>query len=339
MKILFIASKDPDYLQDLTYSGLAERLGKENVVDYPRHWQFHKVKKHFWSAANRYPRNLGYNVDSPAAFNDKEIESFLNKNEFDWVALGAAKPDALRTFLEIEHKIKAPWFFIDGGDRTEIGGDFLREGGAQDFHQFQSLCRRCPPALIFKRELAIGESIPQCLPLPFSVNTRQLSILPCALTKRFQVVFWAVESSPIRRKVLQSLRGKYDCSLNGTASGQKFKKYKFTGADYFKSLNQSQVALSFRGEGFDTLRYWEIPACGSLLLSERPLIQIQNNFMDRGQAVFCKNDASDLFLLIDYYLGRPDEACAIAQEGQKHLLAHHTHLHRADYILNPLECV
>ncbi|MBF8251225.1 MAG: hypothetical protein HW382_853, partial [Deltaproteobacteria bacterium] len=33
-RILFINSDEPDYLQDLTYSGLMKVLGAEDVVDY-----------------------------------------------------------------------------------------------------------------------------------------------------------------------------------------------------------------------------------------------------------------------------------------------------------------
>ena len=133
------------------------------------------------------------------------------------------------------------------------------------------------------------------------------------------------------------MNGKYDCDANGSVPGQKFRKYRLKGEDYFNAVNQSRISLSFRGEGFDTLRYWEIPACGSLLISENPTIQIPNNFIDKKQAVFCKNDLSDLISLIDYFLGHEKEANEIASEGQKHLLKYHTHIHRAEYLLEILK--
>ena len=70
------------------------------------------------------------------------------------------------------------------------------------------------------------------------------------------------------------------------------------------------------------------------MISENPIIQIPYNFIDKKHAVFCKNDLSDLCSLIDYYLMHEQESRDLALEGQKHLLKFHTHLRRAEYLLD-----
>ena len=40
--------------------------------------------------------------------------------------------------------------------------------------------------------------------------------------------------------------------------------------DYMQVLARSRIAVSVRGLGYDTYRYWEIPYAGALLLSESP---------------------------------------------------------------------
>jgi len=394
MKILFICSKETDYLQDLTYAGLAEKLGKESILVFPNHWQYQRKKRFFWAKESGYPKNLGFvepelqgyersvSTISPATGGDTlsgapqgfpsvtgsralseavpeggssfrkptrsgtevavatgvgHVKSLLRKRSFDLVILGACKPDALMTLWQLQEWIAVPWLFVDGGDRNEVGGDFEREGGAECFNLFSQLCRKIPPHLIFKREVRPGMKSDSLFPLPFSVNPSKVSVLPYSDEKKYQVIFWAVESSATRKEVFKLLKGRYDCDRNGSLPDQKFKKYSYRGMDYFKALNRAQIGLSFRGVGFDTLRYWEIPACGSLLVSEKPLIDIPNDFADKRQAVFCRNDCSNLLELIDYYLSHEKEAKAIAVEGQKHLLKFHTHIHRAEYLLDIVE--
>ena len=333
MRILFICSQEFDYLQDLTYSGLKEILGKEVVIEFPYHWSYHREKQFFWSRALEYPRNLGFNQDNAPNFNLNQIKKELVKSAFDLVILGSAKPDALRTLEQILDWICVPWVFIDGGDWQEIGGDFRRTGGEPIWKLFKSICEKKAPAVIFKRELSLNNRDENVFPFPFSVHASKVPLLPIDSPKSMDVVFWAVESSSARKEAFRLLNGKYDCNKNGTIAGQTFRRYPLRGDAYFKALNQSKIALSFRGEGFDTLRYWEIPTCGSFLLSEQPTIQIPNNFEYGKHSIFCKNDLSNLTELIDYYLKNETERKEIALAGQKHLLQYHTHLARANYFL------
>ena len=54
------------------------------------------------------------------------------------------------------------------------------------------------------------------------------------------------------------------------------------------------MALSIRGGGFDTIRYWEIVASKTLLISEMPDIVIPHNFEHGVHAIFCRPDLKDL---------------------------------------------
>ena len=41
MRLLFLAGRDPDYLQDAVYHGLVMLLGPENVVEHPENERYH----------------------------------------------------------------------------------------------------------------------------------------------------------------------------------------------------------------------------------------------------------------------------------------------------------
>jgi len=337
--ILYIASRETDYLQDLTFAGLADVLGPESLAVFPPHWQYRRERRFPWTRKLAYPENLGsLSENVPAGGGSlSRVRKALAGGDFRAAVLGSAKPDALESFLRIEEDLNVPWIFVDGGDWREIGGDFKRLGGEGCFRRFQGLLKRRPPSAVFKRELPPAAAEDGVFPLPFSVNSRLVPRLPVRSLKTARVLFRAVESSEIRRKVFRILAGRYDCQANGSVPGRKYRGYELRGEPYFRALNGTRIALSFRGEGFDTLRYWEIPACGSLLVSEAPDIVIPDNFEDGASAVFCRPDASDLLEILDRYLSREEEAARIAEKGQELLFARHTHARRAEYLLEILE--
>jgi hypothetical protein len=108
---------------------------------------------------------------------------------------------------------------------------------------------------------------------------------------------------------------------------------KLSPAEYYALLGRSKMALSIRGGGFDTLRYWEVVASGTLLLSEQPDIEIPNNFVHGKHALFFRPDLSDLVDLVRTYASNARACAAMAAEGYKHLLKYHTCERRAEYLL------
>jgi hypothetical protein len=41
VRLLFLAGREPDYLQDVLYHGLVTLLGADNVVEYPENARYH----------------------------------------------------------------------------------------------------------------------------------------------------------------------------------------------------------------------------------------------------------------------------------------------------------
>jgi hypothetical protein len=103
-------------------------------------------------------------------------------------------------------------------------------------------------------------------------------------------------------------------------------------ASYIDILARSRIAISVRGSGFDTYRYWEIPAAGALLLAETPGIVIPGNFVDGREAVFAP--VGELALRARELLERDTDAIAAA--GRARLKAAHTSVHRAQVVLDAL---
>jgi len=325
MKILYINSHSADYVQDLTYSGLVKVFGLKNIIDYKWNRKYHVPYK-------KYPKNLGYVAGSLLPSLTR-----LSVNQFDIVLVGSAKVDCFESYLEFMDRIpvNVPVVFVDGGDQPVIGRDLTIYGRPELYEE--AIAKR-PFDLVFKREMLVDQDYGKnVFPLPMSFNMDRAINIP--KEKKYQVSFWAVESHPIRVQALDLLSGKFDCQDNGTERNQKFSRYKRKGEFYLQELARCKIVLNFRGGGWDTMRYWEVPAVGSFMISQRPQFVIPNNFEHEKHVVFCQDDLSDLIERCEYYLKNDANREQIATNGKNHLLQHHTDVKRAEYIIKTVRNV
>ena len=133
------------------------------------------------------------------------------------------------------------------------------------------------------------------------------------------------------------LEGKYDCDENGTKLNQDFKTYNRKGKFYLEELSRCKIVLNFRGGGWDTMRYWEVPAVNTFMISQKPQIHIPNNFEDGKHLIWCSDSLDDLFDKIDYYLKNESERIKIAQQGKEHLYKYHLNTNRAQFLIDTIK--
>ncbi len=321
MNILFLNTNESDYSQDILFAGLRRRKDI-SLYEFPFNKQYHLPLK-------KYPRNLGYEFNGL-------IKSFFQTvpwSTIDVVVLAACKPKVLRTYLEVLPKLRSSiqLVFVDGGDWDDVGGDFSR---LREETLYNDVLQKHPFDLIFKREVLKEKQYPNnVIPFPFGINIQRMP-KQRPHDKLYDVSFWAVESNPIRTTVLKLLEDKFDCRTNGTVPNQKFHTYKRKGMRYLEELASCKIVLNFRGAGWDTLRYWEVPALGTFLISQEPQIEIPNNFRNDLEIVYCSDDLSDLIDLCEYYLRHGDKREQIAKNGEKLLKEFHSETARAEYFLH-----
>jgi len=104
---------------------------------------------------------------------------------------------------------------------------------------------------------------------------------------------------------------------------------------YLKILSQSLCAVSTYGMGFDTVRYWEIPYSGSVLISRRPKTLIPNNLKEGKHAFFFDN-LRELKQHVEHIIEDPDTALKIGKEARKFVIKFHSPEARARTIINAL---
>lgn len=312
-RILMVCHEQSDYGHDVLFDGLVSMLGAESVIEFPYKPTLHGGPPEI---AVNYPCTFTH----PGEPHDLEwVLAQLRKGAFDWVfycdTLCQLDQDMARRIMTAAGN--RPLFLLDTWDDCgEYSGDVLAHIG-------RTGCTAC-----FKREmLACADYGPRTFPLPFAYPDGRI---PERISyDRPEPLFWAGKRQDgARRLCLDHLEATRGLQLDA----------RYTQEEYVRALGNARIGLNLFGLGFDTVRYWELPAHGCLLLSERPPTRIPNNFRDGESAVFF-DDIADLEQKLNHYLTRPEEVERIARAGHEHLKQHHTASARARELLGHIERV
>jgi hypothetical protein len=357
MKILFLVDPLHNYVSDPLYFGLVRLLGQESIVDYPPKAIFHDPSAKLWFLP-QVPK-----VD----WTEEKIRSLLEERFFDLVCVASPRPESLAALTQLYTPNHfPPIVFIDSADEQKIRHDvvarfpirvyFKRDyvwgmgNGLQDVWEV---------AWTFRGNRKLFDLT---VPMPLSIVIDTLPDVG-GVRKEFDVSYRGRASHPRRVKAVEILsRIEGIRFAGGVYAGPDDRKYKLKAgvlerlktkvledspaseADqekkqapeaYYREIAASKIAVALRGGGLTaSLRYFEIVAMGTMLLSDQPETLIPNDFVDRRHAVFCKPDLSNLEELVRRYLYEEAERDAIVTEGHAHLLKYHTCERRAEYFVD-----
>jgi len=364
VKILFITLPAPDHLTDQLYTGLHTVLGVHNVIDFPYKPACHDPGSKVWFLPQ---------VQAPHV-NLEEVLELLKKREFDFVCFAARQLafDTLATLWRIGVPLP-PLILLDGEEDAKIRHEILSQYPISLYFKRDYIWGTRNRALDFLHAAKSfrwnRRLFSRTHPLPLGVA---LATIPQIENKEksIDISYTGRASHQCRAKAIQLLKNakrvKFDGGLyrdpgdkiyklkDGWATRVKDKHFPHkaqppdyevsklqpqTDSDgrnpYFDQIFRSKIALSIRGGGLtQPIRYYEIVACRTLLLSDIPYAIIPNNFVHKTQAVFYKRDFSDLVQLAEYYANHDAERQAIINAGYKHLLKYHTCERRAQYVLD-----
>ena len=355
MKILFLTPFGYDYLPDQLYTGLCNVLGVDSVIDFPWKREYHDPS---------YKNSL-IPQNSARQYELEEVCTLLDERKIDLIVLTAQRRGTVESLDYFSKKFSLPALvFVDSSDTVDVRVDlfqkfrpglyFKREllSGADAGLQrgwkiwkrlgvYEELFRRIYPLQMS----AILETIPtfpdSSRPIDISFNgfvsnrkrIKAVNLLRALENIRFEGGVYA-DLRTRKSKLAQGLGGTLLAKLQGDPFvSEKDCLNKLTYDEHFHLLRRSKIGLSIRGSGFDTVRYWEIVASKTLMISERPSIYIPNNFEHEKHAVFCRPDLRDLVDLVKKYTRDHRAREHIAEAGYNHLLKYHTCGKRAEQFL------
>ena len=340
MNILYLTDPYPDYLADQIYTGLCRVLVPKSVVDYPSKGIYHDPAQKVW-----YLPQVQGNVHS-----EQDIMGLLKERHFDMICLSSPRDRSLQILELIASRgYLAPVVIIDGEDDARIRYWIAERYHARLYFKREyiwvngKLTRRWKDLNNYFRSFYLNQTglKRMIFPLPFSII---LDSVPKddALEKEIDVSFRGIVSSRTSRKrtkVIELLNSMEGINIKGHLYTNKDSSNYLSPEEYYQEIRRSKIAISIRGGGFDTYRFWEILACRSLLLSELPDILIPNEFQHGEHIIYCKPDLTGLQKLIRYYLDHNQERERIAEQGYQHLLKYHTCEKRAEYFLEVCRAV
>ena len=339
MRVLFLTDPAPDYLADLTYIGLCRILGNEHVVDFPSKQTYHE------------PHHRVHYIPQVAAhgYGEQDILALLRGGAFDLAILSsprAAVVAALRGLAK--HVSLPPLVLLDGEDDSSIREDLWEQSGAvlyfkRELHKNRKVKHR--ERLMALSLSIVRDQLPTYAPAERVLDVsyagrvshprrkQAVDLLSGAPNLRFEGYLYA-DNTDRQSKILTGLPRLWAKLMGDPLVPVHRRGTKLDPEAYYQLMTRSKMALSVRGGGFDTLRYWEIPAMNTVLLSEESDIEIVNNFVHGYSALFFKPDLSNLVSLVQTYANEPRLCADIAQRGMDHLMRHHTCEKRAEYLIN-----
>jgi hypothetical protein len=304
--VLFVLPGRMHFGLDVLYDGLCQVIGQEQVVDFP-----HKPSLHGQvdEAYKNYPCTFDY-PGRPRELD--EVCAELRAGAFDLVLWGDcehALDDGLCTALAAAVG-RTPIYLVDALDHFPDTRPSVEQRLGLRF-------RAC-----FKREMLHGyDYAPATYPLPFAYPDRLFPIE--TNPSRDLPLFWAGHRRcGLRRLFLETLERHRGAPLVGD----------YPQSTYLQMIGRSQVGLCLFGYGFDTVRYWELPAHGALLLAERLPIRIPHPFID-GETAVHFDGSGELLRQYDALLHDPDRVREIARAGTAHARRHHSSSARARQLL------
>lgn len=312
-RVLMLMPLRPHYGLDVLYDGLHSVLGGGNVIEYPYKPWLHGVEEPTY---RNYPCSFTHPGEEMSL---EQLLDELRAGRFDALLYGNCENEMDRDLVQriVQAAGDIPFAVLDQIDEFVDTRPLVRDyAGREDI------------AVYFKREmLACVDYGPDVFPLPFAYPESRVP--EEALRPRERDFFWAGHRQfGLRRLYLEYLEESMGRDLKGS----------FPPEIYSDILQETRIALNCFGCGFDTVRYWEIPAHGAMLLAERLPIRIPLDFRDGREAVFF-DDLESLATKLRYYLARPEEAAAIAAAGREHFLRHHTGAARARQMLGWIQAV
>lgn len=357
MNVLYLTDPAPDYLADQIYDGLCSLLEWKNVIDFPLKRLYHEPS----AQGSALTQNAGHDLTAD------DVTSMIRERRFDMAVVSSPRKGPLEAFRLLTRQGNGtPVVLLDGEDDGRIRTDVADVVGAGLYFKREY---KKPAAGLWGEEGWVrpatfsGDSRLEgrIHPLPFSATraslihgstamrdidisfvgrashrkrVRAVNLLRRTPGIRFEGGVY-LEATDRRSKLATSWFGIAAAKLMGDRPAPAWAhSARLSPQDYRALLYRSKMALSVRGGGFDTVRYWEIVACKTLLISETPDIVIPHNFEHGRHAMFCRHDLRDLPAIVRRLRADDDARQVMIEAAYRHLLAYHTADRRAAYMLD-----
>lgn len=347
MRFLFLDHPQHTHGTWTLHQGLGRVLGWESVVDFPCKETFrgndHQVSTdpdyqllYEVARTGRLPQGIppfaaneplvtedfiphqgvghSHQVTTQRRYSWDEVVSSIDS--FDLIVLGNSHRVPTITLALLRDKCGRdrlpPVIYLDAGERDELNAHW--------WHVFR-------PEMTFKQiltpEVAASQH-PECvlhpLPLanPFVTQPELLKSFDAGALKEYDILFRHGITWDLREGVLQTVR---DWVQETGAVGNEAMWEHYT---FFSGVARSRMALSIRGSGRDTTRYWEIPALETLLVADGTMGCIHPFPFRDGETAAFYTSLEELKSKLSFYRDNEEARQRVARAGRAWVERYHS---------------
>jgi hypothetical protein len=303
---------------------------------------FHETE--YLMAENATSIARGYPWFRPKKENIVESEDqairMLRDRKFDAIILGNGNrvPTLMLARLKDWVKDLPPIIYYDAGERDELNEHWV--------HVFK-------PAVVFKQILTPSM---RTLGMTKEIEGYNLKLYPLPLSSHMVdpdislegiSIQWLRKRSRTNRKLLQIFYYMGETWLERASAMEAIddllyeKRISTVGkcsyVDYHYALANSKMAVSMRGSGRDSNRYWEIPLYSTAMISDGTMGCIHPYpFEDKKTALFYRS-IEELVSIVDAGISDGSDVERVSGAGQDHLQRYHSVSARAVFFLDILD--
>lgn len=318
-KVLLLTEGCEDNLIDMLYPGFVEYFGLENIYEFPirktNHWNSGFGFLHYEPGINFYQDYKVINICS-----NKNIKDMIDNDKFKYIFLFQSSriyyPKLIKEFKSNLIKSK-PIVYINTGDGPTTFPSI-------DPYMIETV-RDLNTGWMFQREIPLNYSYTNYFPLPFCIIENEKKV---EVDNKDIDVYWQGSVNHHRRKALEFV------DFNKWKNIIKDSKINI---DQFKNkIARSKICLNIRGGGFDTVRFWQLIAQKSFIVSQKLLMQFPDPFIDNKHLIFANDDCSNFNELFEYFLGNDKLREEIANNCYEFSNKFHRSINRIEYIINSI---
>lgn len=329
-----------DWSLDLLFAGLVKNLGYENVIDFP-----FKKKHREWKGSGDWGaerRSLGFTADNSKAreYSFDEVMKEIRSGNIERVFLDE-RHESHEMYLKLRLSMfNIPVVVVAGHDR------FWNES---PWH-VASMYKNCEAMFLDNWRPEYSEIRPKAPPFhqyTWSANFEHLCdpalISEWQKDKIYDVSFFGYNSHPNRERYMNFIEICPD--LRYLKKNFIFERRPGTTEvfiqkpEYFKMMAQSKICLNLRGaaENGKTLRSYEIPYVGSLMLTElTDAIESEPRSFTDGLNCLTFDSEEQLKDKLLWAFELPETREAIAENGHDFLMKYHNVKFRVKEMLEKL---
>jgi glutaredoxin len=297
-------------------------LGPAKVIDHPYHW------KHRWDLTftgdpekdwGRERGMLGFTPENKrvSMYSEEELRDELSRGNIKRIFLDE-RDETYALYMKLRANFyDVPVVVVAGHDRFwNRSPEFVaaRYGTRLE-------------AMFLDNWRPEYDSIPKAHVYNWCINFDQYWTPHRTQEKKYDISFQGYNSHPDRARIIDHVLSKWGhlrLKIDLEREPNTMRAYVRKNV-YFDVMAQSRICLNLRGaaENGKTLRFYEIPYVGSLMLTQDSgAVQIEP-FLDRRHCLYFK-DLKRLDEQIEFALESEKRAQWIAWQGHSHAMAHHT---------------